>query len=171
MGAYSRDRYDRVFAAKDQEESRKLYDQWASSYDADMQTFSFTAPRIVADGLAGAELGKLGFQTIGGLDLSESMLKVAEKTSAYRHLKIADLTKRLDTQDGAYDALTCSGTFTHEHLGPDLLTEFARVVKAGDAVKKLKENKTVEVLGNNSHNYRKFGEDESGGLVLVLRKL
>lgn len=202
---------DRVFAAKSQEETRQLYDQWASNYDADMQAYSFTAPRIVArmvpkylqnspadavvvdagcgSGLVGAELAKLGFKTIDGLDLSEGMLKVAQKTGAYRELKIADLTKRLDADEGAYDVLTCSGTFTHGHLGPEPLPDFIRVIKSGGiivatvlesfwkegdfeaVVKKLENDGTVRVLENDLHNYRKFGEDESGGLVLVLRKL
>lgn len=202
---------DRVFAAKSTDESRQLYDQWASSYDADMQTHSFTAPQIVAEmvpkyldispdnaivvdagcgsGLVGAALHRSGFKTIDGLDLSEGMLKVAEKTGAYRKLEVTDLTKRLDIEDATYDALTCSGTFTHGHVGPEPLPELVRIVKSGGilvatvleafwtqgdfdtVVKRLEESGTVEVLENKLHNYRKFGDEESGGLVLVLRKL
>jgi predicted TPR repeat methyltransferase len=202
---------DRVFAAKSPDESRKLYDQWASSYDADMQKWSFTAPRIVAQlaqkyleispadatvvdagcgsGLVGTELAKLGFKTVDGLDLSDGMLKVARKTGAYRDLNIADLTQRLDAKDGAYDALVCSGTFTHGHLGPEPLPELTRIVKAGGilvvtvletfwkegnfegVVKQLEGDVIVQVLENDLHNYRKFEESESGGLILVLRRL
>ncbi|KAK3216399.1 hypothetical protein GRF29_8g3162040 [Pseudopithomyces chartarum] len=202
---------DRVFAAKSPDESRKLYDQWASSYDADMQKWSFTAPRIVAQlaqkyleispadatvvdagcgsGLVGTELAKLGFKTVDGLDLSDGMLKVARNSGAYRDLNIADLTQRLEAKDGAYDALVCSGTFTHGHLGPEPLPEFTRIVKAGgilvitvletfwkegnfeDVVKKLEGDGIVQVLENDLHNYRKFEESESGGLILVLRRL
>lgn len=202
---------DRVFAAKSPDESRKLYDQWASSYDADMQKWSFTAPRIVAQlaqqyleispadatvvdagcgsGLVGTELAKLGFKTVDGLDLSDGMLKVARNSGAYLDLNIADLTQRLEAKDGAYDALVCSGTFTHGHLGPEPLPEFTRIVKAGgilvitaletfwkegnfeDVVKKLEGDGIVQVLENDLHNYRKFEESESGGLILVLRRL
>lgn len=202
---------DRVFAAKSPDESRKLYDQWASSYDADMQKWSFTAPRIVAQlaqkyleispadatvvdagcgsGLVGTELAKLGFKTVDGLDLSDGMLKVARNSGAYRDLNIADLTQRLEAKDGAYDALVCSGTFTHGHLGPEPLPEFTRIVKAGgilvitvletfwkegnfeDVVKKLEGDGIAQVLENDLHNYRKFEESESGGLILVLRRL
>ena len=202
---------DRVFAAKSPDESRKLYDQWASSYDADMQKWSFTAPRIVVQlaqkyleispadatvvdagcgsGLVGTELANLGFKTVDGLDLSDGMLKVARNTGAYRDLNMADLTQRLEAKDGAYDALVCSGTFTHGHLGPEPLPEFARIVKAGGilvitvletfwkegnfegVVKKLEGDGIVQVLENELHNYRKFEESESGGLILVLRRL
>lgn len=202
---------DRVFAAKSPDESRKLYDQWASSYDADMQKWSFTAPRIIAQlaqkyietspgeacvvdagcgsGLVGTELAKLGFKAVDGLDLSDGMLKVARNTGAYRNLNIADLTQRLEAKDGAYDALVCSGTFTHGHLGPGPLPEFARIVKVGgilvvtiletfwkegkfeEVVKKLEDDGKVQVLENELHNYRKFEGSESGGLILVLRRL
>lgn len=202
---------DRVFAAKSKDESRKLYDEWAASYDADMQIYSFTAAQIVAEmvphylqvspadatvvdagcgsGLVGVTLQKLGFKTIDGLDLSEGMLKVAEKTGAYRKLNIADLTQRLDIDDGAYDALTCSGTFTHGHVGPESLLELTRVVKSGGTlvatilesfwkeqdfgrvVNALEDAGVVDVLENKLRNYRKLGDEPSGGLVLVLRKL
>lgn len=211
MSTTDRSFLDRVFTAKNSEESRALYDQWAPNYDADMQTYSFTAPSIVAhlakkylsippadaivvdagcgSGLVGAELASLGFDTIDGIDLSEGMLKIAKTTGAYRDLKITDLTQRLEAEDGAYDVLVCSGTFTHGHLGPEPLPEFARVVKKNgilvltvlesfwkeqkfeDVVKELEHNRTVRVLENNLHNYRKFGETESGGLILVLKRV
>lgn len=202
---------DRVFAAKNQEESRELYDKWASSYDADMQRYSFTAHLIVSklaskylsispseatvidagcgSGSVGTELARLGFKTIDGLDISEGMMKLAGETGAYRKLRIADLNQALDVEDGAYDVLTCSGTFTHGHLGPEPLQEFTRVVKASGilvftvlerfwkeenfeaVVKKLEGDGIVQVLEKDLHNYRKLGEEETGGLVVVLRKL
>ncbi|KAL1612509.1 hypothetical protein SLS60_000736 [Paraconiothyrium brasiliense] len=210
MASTDRSFLDRVFAAKSKDESRQLYDQWAASYDADMQTYSFTAHRIVAEmvpkylgtaadttivdagcgsGLVGVTLQELGFKTIDGLDLSEGMLEVAERTGAYRKLKVTDLTQKLDIEDGTYDTLTCSGTFTHGHIGPEPLPEFMRIVKSGGVliatvleifwkegnfekvVRGLVENGTVEVLERDVHNYRKIGNEANGGVVLVLRKL
>jgi len=207
---------ERVFAATSTEESRKLYDEWAQTYDSDMTAHDFTAPRLVAEavarglklnhlrnkqealsnttivdagcgtGLVGIELAKIGAKQIDGLDLSEGMLGVARKTGAYRDLKIADLTKRLGIVDGTYDAVTCCGTFTHGHLGPQPLEEFVRVVKAGGVVvatvldsywdekgfeaevSRLEKEGKVDVLENDSHSYRK---DAGGGRVLVLRKV
>ncbi|CAO2653656.1 Nn.00g030670.m01.CDS01 [Neocucurbitaria sp. VM-36] len=205
---------DRVFAATSTTESRALYDEWASTYDSDMTLHDFIAPRLVAEavarglklnhvsdkpltdlrlvdagcgtGLVGVELAKLGAKEIVGLDISEGMLDVARKTGVYGDLKITDLTKRLDADVGAYDALTCCGTFTHGHLGPEPLGEFVRVVKTGgvvvatvldshwvdkgfeDAVAKLAEAGRVEVVEKESHAYRK---DAGGGRVLILRKL
>lgn len=198
----------RVFAATSTEESRKLYDEWAASYDSEMIAHDFTGARLVADGVArtlkhtpqsqaqildtgcgsgavGIELQKLGFKTIDGLDLSEGMLGVARKTGAYRKLEIADLTQRLDVEDGKYDVLTCCGTFTHGHLGPEPLDEFVRAVKQGGVlvatvldshwvergfekkVESLAQDGIIELLENDIHAYRK---DAGGGRVLIVRK-
>ncbi|CAI6338636.1 unnamed protein product [Periconia digitata] len=144
---------EKVFTATSTDESRKLYDQWASSYDSDMAIHEFTAPQMVAErvskylenskpsktqivdagcgsGAVGVELSKLGYLAIDGLDISQGMLDVARKLDVYRELNIADLTKRLDVEDGAYDALVCCGTFTHGHLGHGPLEDFVRVVQS-----------------------------------------
>jgi ubiquinone/menaquinone biosynthesis C-methylase UbiE len=155
---------DRVFAAGTTEESSKLYDEWAQTYDSDMAEHAFTAPTLVAEaiarglklnhlpnktealkntaivdagcgtGLVGTELAKLGAEQIDGLDISQGMLDVAGKTGAYKSLRIVDLTTRLPIVDGKYDALTCCGTFTHGHLGPAPLAEFVRVIKTSGIV-------------------------------------
>ncbi|KAH7084315.1 S-adenosyl-L-methionine-dependent methyltransferase [Paraphoma chrysanthemicola] len=155
---------ERVLGAQSTEESCKLYNEWATSYDLDMAEHEFTAPRLVAEavarslktdhlpdqnetlqrlkivdagcgtGLVGVELAKLGAKEVDGLDISEGMLDVARKTGAYNDLRLADLTKRLPRNDGTYDALTCCGMFTHGHLGPEPLAEFVRVVKMGGLV-------------------------------------
>lgn len=213
--ASNRPLLDRVFAATSTEESRKLYDEWAKTYDSDMAEHEFTAPRLVAEavaravtvehlsnakeamsktviadagcgtGLVGVELAKLGANAIDGLDISQGMLDVAEKTGAYREFKIADLTGRLPAVDGAYDVVTCCGTFTHGHLGPEPLEEFLRIIKPHGLVvatileshwkekgfeakvKRLEKEGKAEVVENEYHSYRK---DAGGGLVLILRK-
>lgn len=198
-----------VFAAKSPEESRALYDQWAASYDSDMAAHDFTGPRLVAEtvskhlpnippseakildagcgsGAVGIALNKLfSYQKIDGLDISQGMLDVARKAGVYDKLEIADLTKRLDSEDGSYDAVVCCGMFTHGHLGPGPLDELVRVVKQGgvisatvldsfwdeggfeDVVEKMGREGKVEVLGKDSVAYRK---DAGGGRVLILRK-
>jgi predicted TPR repeat methyltransferase len=207
---------DRVFAATSTEESHTLYEEWATTYDADMAEHDFTAPRLVAEavlrglklnhlpdqkqassrlsivdagcgtGLVGIELAKLGAKHIDGLDISEGMLSVARKTGAYRDLKITDLTARLPIADGVYDVLTCCGTFTHGHLGPEPMAEFLRIVKSGGVVvatvldshwvekgfehevEKLVQDGRAELAEKDSHAYRK---DAGGGRILVLRKI
>lgn len=206
---------DRVFASNTTQESRELYDEWAKTYDSDMAEHDFTAPRLVAEavarglklnhispkkpldglqivdagcgtGLVGIELSKLGATDIVGLDLSEGMLEVAKNTAVYDDLRTIDLTKRLEFDDGKFDALTCCGIFTHGHLGPEPLEEFVRIVKDGGVVvatvldsfwvekrfeavvERLVNEKKVELVEREIHSYRK---DAGGGRVLVLRKL
>ncbi|PVI07916.1 S-adenosyl-L-methionine-dependent methyltransferase [Periconia macrospinosa] len=199
---------DQVFATTSIEQSRQLYDQWAVSYDSDMAAHEFTGPRLVAErvakylrdvpaskaqivdagcgsGAVGLELKKLGYQAVDGLDISPGMLNVARKLAVYRELKIADLTKKLEVQDGAYDALVCCGMFTYGHLEKELLDDFTRVVRSGGIlvatvlenywnekdfvgmVEKMTGSKTVEILEDDVHDYRKGA---GGGRVLVLRK-
>lgn len=208
---------NRVFAASSTEESRRLYDEWAATYDSDMQAHDFTAPRLVAEGVArglklnhlqrdpgqmlkglrivdagcgtgtvGNELAKMGAEDIDGLDISEGMLEVARKSGAYKALKIADLTQKLEFENGEYDSLTCCGTFTHGHLGPEPLAEFLRIVKSGGVVvatvldshweekgfeaevERLAKAGVCEVVDKKSHQYRK---NAGGGRILILRSL
>ncbi|KAF1361413.1 S-adenosyl-L-methionine-dependent methyltransferase [Lizonia empirigonia] len=208
---------DRVFAATSTEESRRLYDEWAATYDSDMQIHDFTAPRLVAErvasglklnhlhrdpsqvlkdlriidagcgtGTVGTELAKMGADDIDGLDISGGMLQIARKSGAYKNLKTADLTKRLEFEDGEFDALVCCGTFTHGHLGPEPLAEFVRIVKSGGVVvatvldshwvekgfeaevERLTKAGVCEVVDNKVHQYRKGA---GGGRVLVLRSI
>jgi predicted TPR repeat methyltransferase len=180
---------DQVFAAKTPEESRRLYDEWASSYDSDMATHDFTAPRIVAEGIAkyltstspssasivdagcgsgavGLELNKLGYSTIDGLDISQGMLDVAKKLAVYRELKIADLTKTLDAKNGAYDGLVCCGTFTHGHLGKEPLEEFMRVVRSGGVLAAT----VLETFWDEGGFAEEVGRLEKKGVVEVVEK-
>lgn len=156
---------NRVFTAQSTDESRRLYDEWATTYDSDMQKHDFTAPRLVAEGVSrvlklnhlkrdpsdvfkrlriadagcgtgtvGVELANMGAEEIIGVDISEGMLDIARKTGVYKDLKTADLTKKLPYENGEFDALTCCGTLTHGHLGPEPLAEFVRVVKSSGVV-------------------------------------
>lgn len=208
---------DRVFAATSTEESRRLYNEWAATYDSDMQIHDFTAPRLVAEGVAsglklnhlhrdpsqvlkglrivdagcgtgtvGAELAKMGADDIDGLDISEGMLQIARKSGAYKNLKITDLTKRLEFENGEFDALVCCGTFTQGHLGPEPLAEFVRIVKIGGVVvatvldshwvekefeaevERLTKAGVCEVVDNKVHQYRRGA---GGGRLLVLRSI
>ncbi|KAF1927019.1 S-adenosyl-L-methionine-dependent methyltransferase [Didymella exigua CBS 183.55] len=52
MVAKERPYLDRVFTASSTEESQRLYDEWAATYESDMQKRDFTAPRLVAEAVA-----------------------------------------------------------------------------------------------------------------------
>ena len=85
-------------------------------------------------GLVGIHLAKLGAKNVDGIDLSPGMLDVARRTGSYRNLDTADLSKPLPNKNGEIDVITCVGTLTQGHVGPQAIDEFVRVVKHGGVI-------------------------------------
>lgn len=133
-------------------EALALYREWALTYDATMlDGLGYVTPMRTAElfcaqvfdkkarildvgsgtGLAAVELAKHGFTNVDALDFSPSMLAVAGARGLYASLIEADLNKPLPLVDDSYDAMICTGTFTHAHVGPSCLDELIRVLKPG----------------------------------------
>ncbi len=134
------------------EDARRLYGDWATSYDQELvEENHYTGPELAAavlareladrntriidigcgTGLVGEHLKAHGFSTIDGLDLVPEMLAVAGKKGAYRRLIEADLLKGAPLPANSYDAAISVGTFTHNHIGPAGLDEVLRLVRPG----------------------------------------
>ncbi|KAL4811331.1 S-adenosyl-L-methionine-dependent methyltransferase [Aspergillus unguis] len=196
--------------ALSKEACMQMYDEWAASYNTDLADASqnYVAPILTAQaaiqiannkttatvldagcgtGLVGEALAKSGGLVIDGADLSPPMLKIARDTGVYRDLILADLTQPIDRPDASYDIVTCCGTFTRGHVGPDpALREFLRVVKSGgvvvatvlneiwqsggykDEVEKLEKEGLAKVVSTEVKDYRKGAGDKA--TFLVLRK-
>ena len=108
------------------DETRKLYDDWAESYDAEIAQNGYETPTRIAEalarhapdraapildfgcgtGLSGVALKRAGFQTIDGADLSADMLTGAEATGVYRTLWQVEAG---DPIPGGYAAITAAG--------------------------------------------------------------
>lgn len=185
-----------------------LYDEWAATYDDDVTSQDYVGPMYVAQaalrsdnykkgwildagcgtGLVGELLARGGAMTIDGLDLSPAMLKIAEKTGVYRSLDAADLTRQVDKPDGTYDIITCAGTFTEGHVGPEpALREFVRITKSNGIivatvldkiwlsggykaeVEKLEAEGLVKVISADVKDYVKGRGDTA--TVIVLEKI
>ncbi|KAL1589612.1 hypothetical protein WHR41_01506 [Cladosporium halotolerans] len=159
----------------------QLYDDWASTYDKDvMEGEEYKAPPLIAEtilaqlppsdkvnnliapevkildagcgtGLVGIYLAKLGAQHVDGIDLSPGMLDIARKTGAYGKLEPADLTNPIDAPTGAYDVVSCVGTFTAGHVGPKCFDELVRVTKAGGLVVATVLDEIWKPLGFDKH--------------------
>ncbi len=145
-------------ASVDVEDCMTIYDKWAATYNDELkdEAQNYVAPVLVAHaalrssnhpaksvildagcgtGLVGQALALAGAKAIDGLDLSSAMLTVANETGAYRNLAQADLTRRIETADETYDIVTCVGTFTLGHVGPDpALRELVRVARRNGIV-------------------------------------
>jgi predicted TPR repeat methyltransferase len=142
----------RAYGLRDAAESQILYRDWASSYDRTMlAALGYVSPRRTAQMLAellpvrparildvgcGTGLAAIGLARyrrfrIDGLDVSPAMLAVARARGIYESLQLGDLNRPLPVASSTYDALICTGTFTHGHVGSGCLRELFRILRPG----------------------------------------
>lgn len=131
-----------AYSLKTPEDNKQLYAKWATTYESDfVATQGYQHPKIIAElfhnqipevkkvidigtgtGLVGKYLHELRPNvTIDGIDISPEMLAEAAKKSVYRNLYERDLTNTVSGTDAPYDALITIGTFTHGHLGIEVI--------------------------------------------------
>ena len=147
---------DKAYSVKTPEDSRRLYAEWASTYN---ETFikanDYVYPRTIAQkfdeliskseiqnvvdigcgtGAVGSYLANLRPNLkITGFDISPEMLAEASKlkridgSPVYNDLIEVDLTAELPKK--SFDAMISAGTFTHGHLGPQTLTSLIKLVR------------------------------------------
>ena len=126
-----------VYAAETSEELAEVYDRWSNEYDRYMNEGGYRHPAVcaaliaryisdinapildagVGTGLVGDILGLLGYQNLTGIDISNSMLKVAHNKGIYRELKNADLLSYVSLPKIHYVAAVAAGVFTTGHVG------------------------------------------------------
>jgi predicted TPR repeat methyltransferase len=142
----------RAYDLNEGAEARRLYRDWAETYDAHLETdLGYILPGIVADhfadiitgraarvldigcgtGLVGQSLAGHGFSQIDGLDFSPEMLAQARAKEVYGILIEADLTTKLDIETATYAAAICTGTFTEGHVSADAFDEIFRILTPG----------------------------------------
>src|SRR2546428_7451228 len=115
-------RVDAVFAAQNPQELAARYDEWAASYEDDMDDHGgpqeavevltrYVAPaaRILdagcGTGLAGQILAARGYRQLEGLDLSAGMLREAGNKGGYNTLHQQTLGEGLDFPSAIFDAV------------------------------------------------------------------
>lgn len=144
---------DAAYALRSPEDNRRYYAGWAARYDADFaDRLAYRLPALVAGafvagggkgpvldvgagtGLLGIALAAAGVAPVDGIDISPDMLAQARAKGCYRHLVEADLTAALPPLSAPYRGLTCSGTFTHGHLGPEVLPPLLDLCAPGTVV-------------------------------------
>lgn len=118
---------DKAYGARTAEQTQALYDEWAATYDAEVEGNGYATPRRCAEalsrhcaadvpvldmgcgtGLSGVALRAAGFATVHGADPAAEMLRQAEATGAYATLTHSDPH---DPFAGAPDvpAISCCG--------------------------------------------------------------
>ena len=140
-----------VYAAGSNDELARRYDEWAGSYDAELERdfdwkghirgvemfVRFVNPdsKVIdvgcGTGLAASELAARGFSRIDGFDLSDGMLAEAEKRGIYGDLRVAVLGGPLAYLTASYDAAIATGVFSVGHAPASGWDEVARIVKPG----------------------------------------
>ncbi|MFN2204145.1 MAG: class I SAM-dependent DNA methyltransferase [Caldilineaceae bacterium] len=80
-------------------------------------------------GLTGIALRNLGYTDIHGMDISSSLLKLAEHTGAYSSLRKVDMQETpLPIDDNKYDAVTFIGALTYFETN-EVLKQLCRIVR------------------------------------------
>lgn len=117
---------DKVYSARDADETRALYDQWSASYEAEVAGNGYVTPGRCAEalaahcddltqplldfgcgtGLAGLAFKLGGFEVIDGVDLSAEMLAQARSKNVYRKLTQIDADAPLE---GGYALISAVG--------------------------------------------------------------
>lgn len=120
---------NKAYGARDAAATRKLYDDWAASYEAEVGENGYATPERCAaalathmpdraaplldfgcgTGLSGLALKLAGFPTIDGVDLSAEMLAGARAKGVYRHLTQIEAGAPLAHAPGDYAAIAAIG--------------------------------------------------------------
>lgn len=144
-------------AGTDSGANKKLYDDWAQKYEADVRSWGYKLPEIVAeklkklvpegqeesfkvldagagDGLSGKAIAEQGLKDVTGVDVSPELIKIAKKNKIYKVAEVADLNKTLKYKTDQFDAMTVVGVMTYLNSEGCCLDEFCRIVKPGGLV-------------------------------------
>ncbi|WP_264211723.1 class I SAM-dependent DNA methyltransferase [Leisingera thetidis] len=135
-----------AYALSTPEHSRRLYADWAGTYDQDFAAGQdYLLPGLTAKafaaaggtgpvldvgagtGLCGQALRALGVEPVDATDISAAMLAEALRKDVYRDVIEANLLEGIPVPRGSYRGVVSSGTFTHGHLGPEVLPVLLRV--------------------------------------------
>lgn len=120
---------NKAYAARSGDETRALYDAWASSYEAEVGENGYVTPGRVAEalysempnahapildfgcgtGLSGLALKLSGYELIDGMDLSEDMLALARQKNVYRNLQQVSANAPSLANPGDYAAIAAIG--------------------------------------------------------------
>jgi predicted TPR repeat methyltransferase len=160
-----REKLEGAYKLRTPEDNIAYYRDFATTYDSDfVEGLGYAYPRVVA-GIYRAEAGErdvpvadIGCGTglvgrnltgveIDGFDIAPEMLDEARKLGVYRTLNQIDLTGELSALAGKYGAVTSSGTFTHGHLGPEVLMSLLGIGRPG----------ALFIIGVNNEHYHGMG--------------
>lgn len=124
--------YERAYATVTQADTDALYDDWATTYDADLTDTGYLSPARCADalagcagaldlpvldigcgtGMSGVALAARGFTNLTGCDPNAKMLAQAAARGVYRDTWQTDLSDPYRFAPGTYQAIAAIGVFS-----------------------------------------------------------
>ena len=124
--------FKRAYGTTNQDAVEALYEDWAKTYDADVQQHGYVTPARCAaalaqhlkrtdapildfacgTGLSGAALRGAGFTVLDGIDISAAMLEAARDRKIYRNLLKAEPGQSPPVDQGAYAAIAAIGAIS-----------------------------------------------------------
>ncbi len=142
---------DRVYTTRTVEDSIRLYDDWADTYDGELLRHGYATPTRCAAALAsvvedadspvldygcgtgwsGEELVMAGFTTVDGCDLSEGMMDVARSRNVYRNLTTVEVGQPLPFSKGSYRHIAAVGVISVGAAPVSLMDELIGLLEAG----------------------------------------
>jgi predicted TPR repeat methyltransferase len=119
----------KAYTARTGEQTRRLYDDWAATYEAEVGENGYATPRRCAEalaahlddkslpvldfgcgtGLSGLAFRRAGFETLDGVDLSADMLEKAAAKGIYRRLDRIEPGAEPLHRPGDYAAIAAVG--------------------------------------------------------------
>lgn len=120
---------DKVYNARNADETRGIYDAWSASYEAELSQNGYVTPARCAEalalkqtdkalpvldfgcgtGLSGLALKLAGFDVLDGIDLSAEMLAKAAEKGIYRSLRQIEPDAPLGFEPGTYASIAAIG--------------------------------------------------------------
>ncbi len=140
-----------VYEAAEPLDVARIYDDWATTYDAEMAEAGYRHPSIclallarhlprgaaplldagAGTGLVGAWLGIIGYPQVEALDISPGMLAVAARKGNYQAFHNLALGGALPFADVEFAGIVSAGVFTTGHVGAEALEELIRICRPG----------------------------------------
>ncbi|XP_017297200.1 methyltransferase-like protein 27 [Kryptolebias marmoratus] len=165
----------------DSERTTKLYNNWAKSYEKDLELLDYQAPQLALDflignlsgnfkevqvldvacgsGLVAKMMFELGFRKFVGVDSSKGMLDLAAETGFYQDLRQALLgTEPLpaQTSSGGFDLVILVGGLGVGFIPVSVVRELCKAARAGGLICMAKGNHT----GAAEEEYQKTLDEE-----------
>ena len=146
--------FDTLYDEAPAEDIAALYNTWAETYDRDLESVGYAAPKRCAEalaacdpartgpvadvgcgtGLSGVALRAAGFDVIDGFDISADMVGQAEARGCYRAVTVEDMGQSGGLADRGYAHVALVGVLAPDHAPATLIDAALTWVPVGGCI-------------------------------------